>query len=84
MSNKEVKRFVGYYALGASDRRTAEDQKTLCIWMTKKPNLIRRFLAWLLVGIYWIDKPRTVTNTVELKKENEEYTSLPRKMSCAD
>jgi hypothetical protein len=53
-----MKKFIGYYIIGATTKQDAQDEKGLLLWTEKKPSALRRFLCSTLLGIYWIDKER--------------------------
>lgn len=53
-----MKKFVGYYIMGASTLEDAKNEKGLMLWSQVKPGAMRRFLNRVLLGIYWIDKER--------------------------
>ena len=55
-----MKKFIGYYIIGATTKQDAQDEKGLLLWTEKKPSALRRFLCSTLLGIYWIDKDRVL------------------------
>lgn len=69
------KKFVGYCVLGASNRKEAEDQKGLQVWMTKKPGFFKRLVLLSLLGIYWVDRVRELEH-VGIKERPEHHTSF--------
>jgi hypothetical protein len=54
--------YIGFYCLGAVSQEEATAQQGLCIWMVKKPSLLKRSILTLLLGAFWIDriKPKTI------------------------
>lgn len=57
-----MKKFIGYYIIGANTKEDAQNEKGLMLWSPNKPNAIKRWLNEKLLGIYWIDKDRIVAN----------------------
>lgn len=55
-----MKKFIGYYIIGATTKQDAQDEKGLLLWTEKKPSALRRFLCSTLLGIYWVDKDRVL------------------------
>jgi hypothetical protein len=53
-----MKKFVGYYIIGAVTKEDAQHEKGLLLWSQTKPNALRRILNEFLLGIYWVDKER--------------------------
>lgn len=53
-----MKKFLGYYIIGANTQEEAQKEKGLLLWSQTKPNVIKRFMNQFLLGIYWIDKER--------------------------
>ena len=53
-----MKKFVGYYIIGAVTKEDAKNEKGLMLWSQTKPNVLKRLLNEFLLGIYWIDKER--------------------------
>lgn len=51
-----MKTFIGYYIIGASSKKEAEDEKGLLLWSNNKPNRLKRFFNKVLLGIHWVDK----------------------------
>jgi hypothetical protein len=60
-----MKKFIGYYILGAQNQDDAQNEKGLLLWSTQKPSGFKRFMNRLLLNIYWVDKERYST-----EKEN--------------
>ena len=76
-----MKNYIGYYILGADSYENALKEKGLLIWLTKKPNAIRRTFNQILLGIYWINRSRIVGSKNEPKKpmqNPDQLTSLPK------
>ncbi len=66
-----MKKFVGYFILGARDKNEAKDEKGLLIWSQFRPRWFKRLMLNILLGIYWIDKIKSVDKkerNTELKK----------------
>lgn len=55
-----MKKFIGYYIIGANTKEDAQNEKGLMLWSPNKPNALKRLLNEMLLGIYWIDKDRVV------------------------
>lgn len=53
-----MKKFVGYYILGAQNAEDAQNEKGLMLWSTIKPGWFKRNMNRILLNIYWIDKER--------------------------
>jgi hypothetical protein len=60
-----MKKFIGYYIIGAQHQDDAQNEKGLLLWSTQKPSGFKRFMNRLLLNIYWVDKERYST-----EKEN--------------
>ena len=71
-----MKKFIGYYIIGATTKQDAQDEKGLLLWTEKKPSALRRFLCSTLLGIYWIDKDRILE---ERGKTAQSQTSVSDK-----
>lgn len=56
-----MKKFIGYYILGAQNQEDAQNEKGLLLWSTQKPNGFKRFMNRFLLNIYWVDKERYST-----------------------
>jgi|LakMenEpi03Aug12_release.lakeMendotaPanAssembly.Ray.scaffolds.fasta_scaffold1088464_1 hypothetical protein len=50
------KKFVGFYIIGAANKKDAQKGAGLLLWSQDKPNFITRFFDKVLLNIYWIDK----------------------------
>jgi hypothetical protein len=82
-----MKKFIGYYIIGANTKEDAQNEKGLMLWSPNKPNALKRWLNETLLGIYWVDKDRIVQTQekgktmqnqeqpVELAKVKEEKTA---------
>lgn len=82
-----MKNFVGYYILGAENFESALKEKGLLVWLTQKPNTIRRTFNKILLGIYWVDRARVVGNKNDSKKpmqNPDQPTSLPKTRNKQD
>jgi hypothetical protein len=55
-----MKKFIGYYIIGANTKEDAQNEKGLMLWSPNKPNALKRWLNEKLLGIYWVDKDRIV------------------------
>jgi hypothetical protein len=55
-----MKKFIGYFIIGATTKQDALNEKGLLLWSTKKPNAIVRFLNKVLLNIQWIDKTKVL------------------------
>lgn len=53
-----MKKFVGYYIIGAANEQDAQDEKGLLLWSTKKPGTIARLFNKWLLNLYWVDKEK--------------------------
>jgi hypothetical protein len=51
-----MKKFIGYYIIGASSQEEASNEKGLLLWSVKKPNAIVRFFNRVFLGLYWVNK----------------------------
>lgn len=70
-----MKRFVGYAILGANSKQEAEEQLGLQVWMTKKPNWLKRVALKRLLNIYWVDRVRNLENH-GIKEKPQHHTSF--------
>lgn len=55
-----MKKFIGFYIIGASTQEDAQAEKGLMLWSETKPSSLRRFFCEKLLGIYWVDKERVL------------------------
>ena len=56
--NLTMKKFIGYYIIGAQNQQDAQNEKGLLLWTTVKPSWFKRTLNRVLLNIYWIEKER--------------------------
>lgn len=66
-----MRKFVGYYCLGATTKEDALAEKGFCLWYEVKPNTVRRFLMLKLLGFFWVDKSRTVGGNQETNDKSQ-------------
>lgn len=71
-----MKKFIGYYIIGANNKKDAQDEKGLLVWSTVKPSLLRRFFSQTLLGIYWIDKTRVLNDRGKTAQSENSQTQL--------
>jgi hypothetical protein len=55
-----MKKFIGYFIIGAASKVDAQNEKGMLLWSTHKPNAVVRFFNRVLLKIYWIDKERVL------------------------
>lgn len=55
-----MKKFIGYFIIGASSKEEAMNQKGMLLWSTERPNAVTRFFNRVLLKIYWVDKERVL------------------------
>jgi len=67
-----MRKFVGYYCLGATSKEDALAEKGFCLWYEVKPNTLRRFLMLQLLGFYWVDKTRSVGGNQETNTKSQQ------------
>jgi hypothetical protein len=53
-----MKKFIGYYIIGAQNQQDAQSEKGLLLWSTVKPGWFKRTMNKFLLNIYWVDKDR--------------------------
>lgn len=53
-----MKKFIGYYIIGAQSAEDAQNEKGLLLWSPVKPSWFKRTLNRVLLNIYWVDKER--------------------------
>lgn len=53
-----MKKFIGYYIIGAQSADDARNEKGLLLWSPVKPSWLKRTLNRILLNIYWVDKER--------------------------
>ncbi len=51
-----MKKFIGYFIIGATSKKDAQDEKGLLLWSTQRPNAIVRLFNRVLLKVYWVDK----------------------------
>lgn len=76
-----MKKFIGYYIIGANTKEDAQNEKGLMLWSPNKPNAVKRWLNQTLLGIYWVDKDRIVGG--EQKGKSMQSTDQPVELSKA-
>ena len=77
-----MKKFIGYFIIGAANHRDAFNEKGLLLWSTKKPNAIVRYFNRVLLNIIWINKTKVLEEkgTRENKENNTQmYKVAPGK-----
>lgn len=57
-----MKKFIGYYIIGAQSAEDAQNEKGLLLWSPVRPNWFKRTMNRVLLNIYWVDKERYSTN----------------------
>lgn len=62
-----MKKFVGYFCVGAKNQKDAILGKGLLVWSESKPSKLVRFFNKVLLKIYWVDSLREM--------EDKGYTS---------
>jgi hypothetical protein len=74
-----MKKFIGYFIIGAANYKDAFNEKGLLLWSTKKPNVIVRYFNRILLNILWINK----TKVLEEKgiRENKETNTQMYKVA---
>ena len=74
-----MKKFIGYFIIGAANHKDAFNEKGLLLWSTKKPNVIVRYFNRILLNILWINK----TKVLEEKgiRENKETNTQMYKVA---
>jgi len=76
-----MKKFIGYYIIGANTKEDAQNEKGLMLWSPNKPNVLKRWFTEMLLGIYWIDKDRVVGG--EQKGKSLQSTDQPVELAKA-
>lgn len=56
-----MKKFLGYYIIGAQNKEEAQTEKGLLLWSPVKPNWFHRTMNRILLNVYWVDKERFST-----------------------
>ncbi len=54
-----MKKFKGYFCVGAVSREAAKEGKGMVLWSQSKPSKFIQFTNRILLNIYWIDEERT-------------------------
>jgi hypothetical protein len=76
-----MKKFKGYYIIGAINKKEAEEEKGLMLWSQNKPSVLTRFFNRLFLRIYWIDKEKMLEKKQDLFKTTDSHlTKMPRFM----
>lgn len=55
-----MKKFIGYFIIGAATKADAVNERGLLLWSTKRPNAIVRFFNKLLLNVQWVDKTKVL------------------------
>lgn len=77
-----MKKFIGYFIIGAHSKQDARNEKGLLLWSAKKPNAIVRFFNRILLNIYWVDKVKMLQekgNKVSENGETQMYKVVPER-----
>jgi hypothetical protein len=70
-----MKKFIGYFIIGASTKKDAYNEKGLLLWSTKKPNVIIRLFNRVLLNIRWVDKVK-VLEEKGVRENNDNNTQM--------
>jgi hypothetical protein len=70
-----MKKFIGYFIIGASTKKDAYNEKGLLLWSTKKPNAIVRLFNRVLLNIRWVDKVKALEEK-GIRENNENNTQM--------
>jgi hypothetical protein len=70
-----MKKFIGYFIIGASTKKDAHNERGLLLWSTKKPNAIVRFFNRVLLNIRWVDKVKVLEEKGP-RENNENNTQM--------
>ena len=74
-----MKKFIGYYIIGAANKEEAKLEKGMMLWSQTKPSAIKRLFNRVLLGIYWIDRERVLEKKQDGHRENlNQHTEMPR------
>lgn len=65
-----MKKFIGYFIIGATSKKDAFDEKGLLLWSTQRPNAIVRLFNRMLLHVYWVDKSKPLEERGFRKDEN--------------
>lgn len=66
-----MKKFIGFYIIGAFNKTEAVNEKGLMLWSQNRPNFMKRFFNKFLLGIYWIDKEKILEKKQDSQKLKE-------------
>jgi hypothetical protein len=73
-----MKKFIGYYIIGAANKKEAFNEKGLMLWSQVKPSIILRTFNRILLGIYWIDREKIMEKKQDSLRLNEgKETEMP-------
>jgi hypothetical protein len=73
-----MKKYIGYYIIGANSKKDARDEKGLLLWSQTKPSALKRYFSRLLLGIYWIDKEQSLEDRGKTKQSSNSTTQFPK------
>jgi hypothetical protein len=71
-----MKKFIGYYIIGASSQEEASNEKGLLLWSIKKPNAFIRFFNRRLLGLYWVDKVKVFEERGKTAQSSESGATI--------
>ena len=74
-----MKKFIGYFIIGASTKKDAYNERGLQLWSTKKPNAVVRFFNRVLLNIRWVDKVKVLEE--KGPRENKENNTQMYKVA---
>lgn len=71
-----MKKFIGYYIIGASSQEEASNEKGLLLWSVKKPSAVIRFFNRTLLGLYWVDKVKVFEERGKTAQSSESGATI--------
>lgn len=73
-----MKKFIGYYIIGAASKEEATNERGLILWSQRKPGWFTRLMNRWLLQIYWIDRLREGRDLGKTQMSNNANTELPK------
>lgn len=73
-----MKKYIGYYIIGALNKKEAQDKKGLLLWSQTKPSAFNRFFNRVLLGIYWVDETQMLEDRGKTKQSSNSTTQFSK------
>jgi hypothetical protein len=82
-----MKKFIGYFIIGAVSKEDARSEKGLLLWSAKRPNALVRFFNRVLLNVHWVDRVKVLEEKgykPSKDGETQMYKVVPQKFNKYD